>query len=166
MNDKHIRKAMYALPDGVVVRRRKPIIPFLLMFVAGFALIIFSDLDGEVLSHNLSLGILTAGVTLTVISGMVLSLRFPQKRGAPAMSDTGEYLIHKEYNFDRSMRADLLQWIAAGDIEKIISQKPVALQSIVVSMYRTQDNRFAAMQAYEFVELEFKPISEIKIVRR
>ena len=36
--------------------------------------------------------------------------------------------------------------------------------ALAVALYRTPDNRFAAMQAFEYAELEYRPLTELRIV--
>jgi len=35
--------------------------------------------------------------------------------------------------------------------------------AVSVAMYRTPDNRFAAMQAFEYADLEYRPLTRLQI---
>jgi len=41
--------------------------------------------------------------------------------------------------------------------------KRAQVPALTVALYRTPGNRFAAMQAFEYADLEYKPLTELKI---
>ncbi len=166
MNDSNICKAMYALPDGAIVRRRKSVSTYALLLGAGFLMILFSDLDTGLLPHNISFGILSLGVLLMILSGLILFIRLAQKRGTPCLQKTGERLIRREYGFDLKDRDEILSQIERGDIQGLASRKESAVHSLIVTLYRTADNSFAAVQAFEYTDLAFQPATDIRIIRK
>ena len=166
MNDRNICKAMYDLPDGVIIKRRKPLTPYTVLVVVGFLLILFSDLDHSFVPHSMSFAILALGVILLVAGGVIFAMRATQKYGTPCLRTTGRRLLHKEYGFDLKDRAKILEWIKAGDIERIVAHKESHVHSLIVTLYRTADNTFAAVQAFEYTDLAFRPATEIRIIRR
>lgn len=165
MNDNNIRKAMYALPDGVIACRRKPILNCSLLLAAGLLMVFFSDLGTDSLPADLSFGILSLGVILTLVGGLILTHRLT-RCSAPCLRATGEYLIHREYGFDLKNRKEILAQLAAGDIEGLVARKESHVHSLIVNIYRTADNSFAAVQVFEYTDLSFRPATDIRIFRR
>ena len=50
-----------------------------------------------------------------------------------------------------------------GNVERLLAMPHARVPAVSVAMYRTPDNRFAAMQAFEYADLEYKPLTELKI---
>ena len=53
--------------------------------------------------------------------------------------------------------------VAEGNVERLLAMPHARVPAVSVAMYRTPDNRFAAMQAFEYADLEYKPLTELKI---
>ena len=54
--------------------------------------------------------------------------------------------------------------IAEGDVQRLIAMPHAQVPAISVAVYRTPDNRFAAMQAFEYTDLEYRPLTRLQIV--
>ena len=50
-----------------------------------------------------------------------------------------------------------------GNVERLLAMPHARVPAVSVAMCRTPDNRFAAMQAFEYADLEYKPLTELKI---
>ena len=108
MDRNKICEAMYALPGGVVVKRRKSQLRAAVLFIAGVALVVVNNMYGAELTNNMRSAI--------VFIGGLLGLA---RANVPALT---------------------------------------------VALYRTPDNSFAAMQAFEYADLEYKPLTRLNIV--
>ena len=61
------------------------------------------------------------------------------------------------------MVSDVMQAVSDGDAERLLGMKRAQVPALTVALYRTPGNRFAAMQAFEYADLEYKPLTELKI---
>lgn len=164
MDKNKLCEAMYALPGEVVVRRRKSLLMPAVLFVAGAAMIVVNNLYASELTNNLSSGLVFLGGML-VLSGMIFSaVRLFGSEGAPFHRGERRFLHYDEIYFDRTNRGNVMQTVDAGDVQQLLAMPHAQVPAVAVAIYRTKDNRFAAMQAFEYAELEYKPLTDLKIV--
>ena len=83
--------------------------------------------------------------------------------GAPFHREERCFLLYEELYFDRGIRSDVMQAVSDGDAERLFGMKRAQVPALTVALYRTPGNRFAAMQAFEYADLEYKPLTELKI---
>ena len=50
-----------------------------------------------------------------------------------------------------------------GNVERLLAMPHARVPAVSVAMYRTPDNRFAAMQAFEYADLEYRPLTRLQI---
>lgn len=159
-----ICEAMYALPGEVVVRRRKPLLIPAVLFLAGAAMLVANNLYASALTNNLSSALVFAGGSLSLAGLIVLALRLYGSEGVPYYRDGRCYLQYDELYFERADRGEVVQSVREGDVRQLVSMPRARVPAVAVAIYRTADNRFAAMQAFEYAELEYKPLTDLKIV--
>lgn len=162
--DKHkISEALYALPGDVVVKRRKSQLVCAVLFIAGAALIAVNNIYGAELTNNLRSSIVFIGGIL-VVAGMVMAAaRMFGSGGAPFHSGERCFLLYEELYFDRDTRSEVMQAVADGAVERLLGMKRAQVPALTVAVFRTSDNRFSAMQAFEYADLEYKPLTGLKI---
>lgn len=155
---------MYALPGQVVVRRRKPLLLPVALLAAGSAMIVTNNLYAGMLTNNLSSALVFSGGILVLAGLIVAAVRLFGSEGAPFHSGEKRFLRYDEFYFERPSRAEIVRSIDRGDVQQLLAMPRARVPSLAVAIYRTRDNRFAAMQAFEYAELEYKPLTELKIV--
>ncbi|MDE6778216.1 MAG: hypothetical protein K2J51_01890 [Alistipes sp.] len=159
--------ALYALPEGYIVKRRKsPAVP-LAMFAAGIAVIAVnqflpSTADWVDLRSVLAL----AGMVLLFAGGIVAALRLFGSGGIPYHVGRGCYLRYDEKYYDKAHLRDVARCVAEGDVEGLSSLPRTSIPAVTVAEYRSQDGGFVAMQAFEYVDLEDREICPLKILER
>lgn len=164
MDRNKICEAMYALPGGVVVKRRKSQLLAAVLFVAGVALVVVNNMYGAELTNNLRSSIVFVGGIL-VLAGMVMAaVQLFGSGGVPFHKGRHCYLVFEELYFDRGVRADVVQSVEEGAIGHLLGLGRANVPALTVALYRTPDNSFAAMQAFEYADLEYKPLTKLKIV--
>lgn len=157
--DKNIlREAMYALPGSVVVKRRKPLLMPAVLFLAGAAMIVSNNLYGAELTNNLRSSLVFTGGALAVAGLIFVVARMFGSDGLPFHNGLRCYLLYDELYFERGMRDEVLESVAQGDLERLLRIRRADVPALTVSLYRAPDNRFAALQAYEYAELEYRPL--------
>ena len=109
MDRNKICEAMYALPGGVVVKRRKSQLRAAVLFIAGVALVVVNNMYGAELTNNMRSAIVFIG-GLLILSGMVMAaIQLFGSGGVPFHKDKHCYLVFEELYFDRGVRADVVQ---------------------------------------------------------
>ncbi len=84
--------------------------------------------------------------------------------GVPFHKDKHCYLVFEELYFDRGVRADVVQSVEDGAVDRLLGLARANVPALTVALYRTPDNSFAAMQAFEYADLEYKPLTRLNIV--
>lgn len=165
MNKNEICGALCALPDGIVVRRRKSLfMPFILL-LAGVALIVMNYFFGPDLNNNLRSALVFVGGVLLVSGAMILLARI-FGGGVPYHSGSQSYLRYEEFYFDREAGREVVSYVEGGEVRKLRAKERSRVPAVAVAMYSTPDGHFAAMQAFEYVDLEYRPLSVLKVVTR
>lgn len=73
------------------------------------------------------------------------------------------YLRYDELYFERSQSRDVVALVAEGNVERLLAMPHARVPAVSVAMCRTPDNRFAAMQAFEYADLEYRPLTRLQI---
>ena len=155
MDRNKICEAMYALPGGVVVKRRKSQLRAAVLFIAGVALVVVNNMRSAI--------VFIGG--LLILSGMVMAaIQLFGSGGVPFHKDKHCYLVFEELYFDRGVRADVVQSVENGAVDRLLGLARANVPALTVALYRTPDNSFAAMQAFEYADLEYKPLTRLNIV--
>ena len=155
---------MYALQGGVVVRRKKSLIPSIAVIAAGLLLVVLYYMNIDGWSNNFASSvILVAGGTLLV--GLLMACtRLMDKEGRPVLAGTGESLRYVERYFPIEQRAEIQRYIDEGSLKRLFAAPDGQVSGIAVAIYHSKDQQFAAMQAYEYIGFEYRPITGVKII--
>ena len=164
MDKNKICEALYALPAGVVIKRRKSQMLPAVLFIIGAVMLVLNNMYGAELTNNLRSSAVFVGGIL-VITGMAMAaIQMFGSGGVPFHKAERCFLLYEELYFDRGIRGEVMQSVADGTVERLLGMKRAQVPALTVALYRTPDNRFAAMQAFEYADLEYKPLTELKIV--
>ena len=137
MDRNKICEAMYALPGGVVVKRRKSQLR---------ALVVVNNMYGAELTNNMRSAIVFIG-GLLILSGMVMAaIQLFGSGGVPFHKDKHCYLVFEELYFDRGVRADVVQSVEDGAVDRLLGLARANVPALTVALYRTPDNSFAALR--------------------
>lgn len=167
MNKTIICEALYALPDNIVVKRRKGIALPVIVAVAGVAVLVAVALlpDGT-LSSSLASVLAVAGVAAAVGGVAVTMVRLFGKGGVPCLRDSGKPLEASELSFDKTQLREVLDTVERGDIDALFRMKECSVASVVVVVYRSHDGAFTACQPFEYAELEYRPLRGLKVIEK
>ena len=123
MDRNKICEAMYALPGGVVVKRRKSQLRAAVLFIAGVALVVVNNMYGAELTNNMRSAIVFIG-GLLILSGMVMAaIQLFGSGGVPFHKDKHCYLVFEELYFDRGVRADVVQSVENGAVDRLLGTR-------------------------------------------
>lgn len=159
-----ICEAMYALPGEVVVRRRKSLLMPAALLVAGVAILVLNHVYGVSMSVNLRSAAVFIGGSLALTGMIILAARYFSAEGVPYYRAGRCYLHYEELYFERGESAAVVECVAGGDVVKLLALPHARVPAVAVAIYRSADNRFAAMQAFEYAELEYRPLTRLRIV--
>ena len=164
MDKNMLCEALYALPSGVVVRRKKSLAPAIYTLAFGLILLALYFMRLDQISNNLSssLILLTGGVLL--IGLLMMLSRIVDKEGVPVLTKTGKRLRYVERYFPIDERNYVQQLIDQGALRHLLSLSDNSVSGISVAMYYSEDKHIAAMQAYEYISFEYRPITGIKVI--
>lgn len=164
MNKTKICEALYALPGAVVVKRRKPLAVPVAVLLAGAAMIVLNNLYGGALSVDLRSALVFTGGTAAVVGMVLVAMRLVGGDGTPYHRRGQCYLRCEELRFSRDARTMVSECIAGGDVVRLLALPRSQVPALAVALYHTPDNRFAAMQAFEYADLEYRPLTGLRIV--
>lgn len=99
------------------------------------------------------------GACLALTGAILCAVRGFGSTGAPYYSAGRCYLGYDELYFDRSEIATVTESIAAGNLSRLLTMPRAQVPAVTVCMYRSRDNGFVAMQAFEYVDLEYRPLT-------
>ena len=157
-------EALYALPGGVVVKRRKPIAMPAALLVAGVALLIInSQIEASAEMMNLKSALVRFGAVMAVVGAVILALRMMGGAGAPYHAADGCYLKCKELKFNKEKRAHLRDLVNRGDFTTLRSLPEDGVSAVTVVMYSSPRSGFCAAQVFEYFELELRAVSQLRV---
>ena len=164
MDKKNLCRALYALPGNIVVRHRKPLLVPLLLMAAGAGLLGLNAAVRDAALNDWKSALVFIGGTLAVVGTMWALARLGSAQGAPYHRPSRSFMRFEELYFDRALVGQVTAAIAAGDLEGLLGLPRQAIPAVAVMLCRTRDNAMAACQAFEYAELEYKPLSELKVM--
>ena len=157
-------EALYALPGGVVVKRRKPIAMPVALLVAGVALLIInSQIEASAEMMNLKSALVLFGAMMAVVGTVILVLRMMGGVGAPYHAADGCYLKCKELKFNKEKSAQLRDLVNRGDFTTLRSLPEDGVSAVTVVMYSSPRSGFCAAQVFEYFELELRAVSQLRV---
>ena len=157
-------EALYALPGGVVVKRRKPIAMPTALLVAGVALLIInSQIEASAEMMNLKSALVLFGAVMAVVGAVILVLRMMGGAGAPYHAADGCYLKCKELKFNKEKSAQLRDLVNRGDFTTLRSLPEDGVSAVTVVMYSSPRSGFCAAQVFEYFELELRAVSQLRV---
>ena len=166
MSNKNIYEAIYALPDVNISRRRKPLnVPIALLFL-GFALFALNAfIESSVEMSNLKSAIVLLAAVLFLAGGILLLVRLNGSSGVPYHEDDGCYLRCEELKFNKDKRAYIATLIDKADFASLRLVKQDGVSAVTVVAYSSPKSGFYACQAFEYVELELRPICDMQYTK-
>ena len=139
MNKNQMAELLYALPDGVIVKGRKSkVVPLCLTLAGG---VIFAT-----------------GVLLLLV-------RLFGDSGVPLYGENRVPLVWSERYYPKSAASAVADCLTRHDWARLRSIAQSQVPAIRLVAYHTPDEGFVACQAFEYVELEERPLTELHIVR-
>ncbi len=159
-----ICEAMYALPGEVVVRRRKSLVLPAALLAAGVAILVLNHVYGASMTNNLRSSAVFIGGSLALAGMITLAARVFQRRRR-ALLPCGTQLPALRRTLLRALPEPRCGGPRGGRQcgAALLAMPHARVPAVSVAVYRTPDNRFAAMQAFEYADLEYRPLTRLQI---
>ena len=159
-------EALYALPEGDVVARRRTIYMPLAAVVAGIALLITNYTSVDDKAGALSMIMLVAGFVLLIYGAVAIILRLVGGECVPCHTGEGGYMHYRERYFDRALLGPLSRAIEHGDVEAIEQMPTTNISAVVLAEYSTSSRHIVSYALYEYADFENRLILGPKVHRR
>lgn len=165
MNTKKFCETLYASCDGAVVRRRKSILIPALIIVVGIVLPLLGSLLGDgAVSDTLHSALVIAGIGIA-LTGAVLLLGRLAGDGEPYHLERKCFLRRRTLSYDRNLRGKVLDALGKGGYKAFMALPTDDASGLTVLVYDLPDGSFAAAQAFEYAELEYRPIGSVMMLK-
>ena len=163
MNKTKFYEALYASCSDVVAHRKSVVLP-LIAIIMGVALTLISTLllkEAEL--EDISSSLILAGIALIVGGGIWAAGRF-MGSGEPYNTKQDKFLTTRILSFDRARRSEVLGAIRSGDVNRLLAIPTCDVSALCVMISHLPDNSFAAAQAFEYAELEYKELCRVTLL--
>jgi hypothetical protein len=165
MNRIKFYEALYASCSDIVARRKSIVLP-LLVIALGIALPLISMMIFEGPEFDdLNSSIVLIGIALAVGGGIWLLGRLVGT-GEPYHTANRRFLETKTLSYDRSRRSEVLNAIGSGDINRLLAIPTCEVSALCVMITMLNDKSFAAAQAFEYAELEYRELCGVTIMKK
>lgn len=165
MNKMKFYEAIYASCNDIVARRKCVVLP-LLVIVAGVVLpLITMNIWSGADYDDINSAVILLSIALAVAGGIWLLGR-TMGIGLPYDTQRGEFLETKIICFDRSRRKQLVEVVESGVAETLHSIPTCDVSALCVILAMRKDNSIVAAQVFEYAELEYRQLSEVKIMKK
>lgn len=162
MNKEELAEALYAsFPDIVVCRKKSVIIPAL-VFLAGLVMLAAQHSLEKMVDFRVA--VITFSVAAIII-GAILSLSRAFGKGEPFHREKKHFLRYETLSFDAAQRKAVLEALENGDGKELRSMARCEVSVISVAVYALPDGSFGGAKAYSYQELEYRPISDLHMIR-
>lgn len=160
-------EALYALPDNMIVKRRKSVVMPVIAVALGALIVV----TGYTLPEGSSVAdwhssLLLLGAIVAIVGFVMLLGRLFGGEGRPCLGDVGEPLKITELSFARMQMRDVMAAIDNEDVDALLALPESSVAAVTVALCRTSDGRFTVCQPFEYVELEYRPLREAKILKK
>lgn len=158
-------EALYALPNSVIEPHKKPVAMPLLITILGVAIL---AVNGWCLKNvdmpNVKSALVLFGAVFAMVGGAVLVTRIAGSSTLPYHKNDNNFLRHETLKFKKEQKAKVLELIHKGDTAALKKLPSDGISALVVEIYSSPKSGYIAAQAFEYLDLEWQPVSELKIV--
>ena len=160
-------EALYALPDNIIVKRRKSVVMPVVSIALGALIVVtgYTIPEGSATADWHS-SLLLLGAIVAIVGFVMLLGRLFGGEGRPCLGEVGEPLKITELSFARMQMREVMSAIDCGDVAALLALPESPVAAVTVALCRTADGRFVVCQPFEYVELEYRPLREAKILKK
>ena len=163
---KEICEALYALPDGVVLPRRRSVVCHIVIALVGVAVLLANFLFVTNSASTLSMLLVVVGGALVLYGAVVAMMRLASGDKVPYHTVSKSYMQGRERFYSRDNLAELREAVAMHDVARIDKVPTSSVSALTLVECRSKDGALLALALYEYVEYEDRLMGDVVIVRR
>ena len=157
-----MRESIYAQTEGAIVPRRKSIMEPVLVLVVGLGLLISNAMvEASVENGNVKSALMLFGAIFAVAGVIMVAARLSGAGQAPYCVKDGCFLNKKELKFAKEQKNVVIDLLRKGDFTTLRTLKQNDVSALIVYVYSSPKSRVVACQAFEYLELELHPVSDL-----
>lgn len=163
MDKVKMSKTLCALSNNEIINRRKPLAIPVATTLVGILTLVVNTLWVSPEWDSLRIGLGMLGWSLLLVGGFIVVKRVIDSTGIPYDPHTGHYLKYEELYFPREMQPRVMEWCQNGEVEQLRRIGQSTASGLVVACYTTSDGRLTGYQPFGYVDLEFRPLDELRL---
>lgn len=160
-----ICEALYALPDGVVQPRRRPITRPVITAIMGVALLIANIFIPNTKDGVLEMALIAIGGALILYGVGVMMIRIINYDTVPYHTPTKSYMSYRECFYTHDKAEELKAAIAAKDFNSLKAIETSNISALTVVECRSKDDSIVALALYEYAIYEDVLADKVTIIR-
>ena len=158
-------EALCALPGGAIECRRKSLaVPLVILLTGVICFVINYFVLGALDMPNLKSALVLFGAVFILVGGAMAFTRLAGHSTAPYHTKDHCFLHREELKFNKEHKATVMELLNKGDFATLRKIPSDGISAFMVVIYTSPKSGLTAAQAFEYVELELRPASELKIV--
>ena len=164
MSKYDMREMIYAQADGAIVPRRKSVVCPICLIVVGIGLLVLNGMmEATVENGNLRSALLLFGATFAITGIIMTVVRLSGASKAPYCVKDGCSLDKKELKFTKEQKNIVIDLLRKGDFATLRSIEQSDVSALTVIEYSSPKSRVVACQAFEYLELELRPVCDLML---
>jgi hypothetical protein len=153
---------IYAQTEGAIIPRRRSVVVPIMVLVLGIVLLgLTAVIESTVENGNLRSALMLFGAIFAVVGLVIIVSRLSGASRAPYCVKDGCFLDKKELKFTKEQKNIIIDLLRKGDFTTLRNLKQNDVSALVVIEYSSPKSRVAACQAFEYLELELRPVSDL-----
>lgn len=162
MSKYDMREAIYSQSEGAIVPRSKSVVwPVVVTMVGVGLLVLNAMIEATVQNGNLKSALLLFGAVFAIAGVVMVVVRLSGASKAPYCVKDGCFLDKKELKFAKEQKNIVVDLLCKGDFATLRSLKQSDVSALTVVEYSSPKSRVVACQAFEYLELELRPVSDL-----
>ena len=166
MKNVDICEALYALPGGVVEPHRRPIVKPLAIAILGIVLLAIDIVAVAEESDALGMMLIVSGFVMACCGAVVSLVRLCGDDRVPYHIPSRSYMSRTERYYHRDQLFFIEAALARGDRAAIDAMPTSNVAMVTLVGYHAADDSLDAYALYEYVDMEYRIIGDVRIIKR
>ena len=164
MSNYKLSEALYALPERIIIKRRKSLfVPIAMLLIGSALLVANSMLHSSADLDTLRSALILFGGCFACVGVVMLFLRFTDSGFDPYHKDDRCFLKREELKFQKEQKTTVLDLLSKQDFTTLRNIPSDGISALIVVLYSSPKGSFVAAQAFEYIDLELTPVSRLEV---
>ena len=125
---------------------------------------LYASSDGVVVRRHKSAAV-PAAMFIMIFVGGIMALARVYGSGHPFHTAEGRFLKVEELHFAKDKSSEVARLVREGNFDALRSLSHDGVSAVTVTLFSSPSGAFRAGQAFEYMDLEMRPITDLKIVQ-